>query len=117
MNDKRLNELLRQRALIEEHIVWLDAEIDELQGSVSNSPSPVPANRLEPIENPSPAPEVALPPSEDDPNPASAIADIYEELGPETEGSAKDARKGCLMIFGIAFLALAGLATWVWLAY
>ena len=32
MDDKRLNDLLKQRALIEEHLIWLNAEIDAAQG-------------------------------------------------------------------------------------
>ena len=27
MDDKRLNDLLKQRALIDEHLIWIDTEI------------------------------------------------------------------------------------------
>jgi len=116
MEEKRLSELLKQRALIEEHLIWLDAEIDAAQ-SESSVPvaSGVPANRLKEIED-SIGEKVDVIPIPK-PNPNLAAADIYEELGPDTRDSAKDARRGCMGIFAFAFLALGAIAAWVWFKY
>ncbi len=116
MEDKRLNELLKQRALIEEHLIWLDAEIDAAQGEHSTSAAgSIPANRLPQIEEPIVEKASALP--VDEPDPKLAVSDIYDELGPETRDSVKDARRGCLGIFAFAFLALAALVVWVYIKY
>lgn len=116
MEDKRLNELLKQRALIEEHLIWLDSEIDALQGEGSFSvASGVPANRLQKADEP--IAEHAKTPPVEEPDPHLAIPDIYDELGPETRDSAKDARRGCLAIFAFAFLVLAALVVWVYIKY
>ncbi len=116
MEEKRLNELLKQRALIEEHLIWIDAEIDEAQqdGSLP-APSPIPANRLQKIDEPILEKPSALP--IEDPDPNLAVSDIYDELGPETRNSAKDAQRGCLGIFAFAFLVLAALVVWVYAKY
>ncbi len=116
MEDKRLNELLKQRALIEEHLIWLDAEIDAAQGEHSiPKASGIPANRLPQTEEPIVEKSSVLP--IDEPDPKLAVSDIYDELGPETTDSAKDARRGCLGIFAFAFLVLAALVVWVYIKY
>lgn len=116
MDEKRINELLKQRALIEEHLNWLDAEIDATQGE---NPSPVvsgiPANRLQDIDEPNGEQTGAE--ALDEPDPNLAVSDIYDELGPETRDSAKDARRGCLGIFAFAFLVLVALVVWVYVKY
>ncbi len=123
MDQKRLDQLLHQRALIQEHLIWLDAEIDALQAKGSSFPSAIPPNRLEELDTaaetsakPKLLPEPA-PAPDPDPNPAHAITDIYDELGPNTEDSVQDTRKGCFLIFGAACLALAALVAWIWFAY
>jgi len=116
MDNKRLNDLLKQRALIEEHLIWLDAEIDAAQGENSTLVSSgIPANRLKDIEAPVEA-SMPLPPI-DDPNPKLAVPDIYDELGPETGSSVNEARRGCMAIFAVAFLALIALVVWVYIKY
>lgn len=116
MKDIRLNELLKQRALIEEHLIWLDSEIDAAQGENSNSvASSIPANRLQKTEGPIEEKASALP--VDEPDPKLAVSDIYDKLGPDTRDSVKDARRGCLGIFAFAFLVLAALVVWVYVKY
>lgn len=117
MDDKRLNDLLKQRALIEEHLIWLDAEIDAAQGGSATTlvSSGIPANRLKDIDEPVEA-NPSLNPI-DDPNPNLAVPDIYDELGPETGSSVNEARRGCMAIFAVAFLALIALVVWVYIKY
>ncbi len=116
MEDKRLNELLKQRALIEEHLIWLDAKIDAAQNQyLIPTTSNVPVNRFADIDT-NVGPQLDLVPSVD-PDPTLVISDIYDELGPATKDSAKEARKGCLAFFAIAFLAFAALAFWVSFKY
>lgn len=116
MEKKRLNELLKQRALIEEHLTWLDAEIEVVQNQFSVPlASKIPVNRLPQFEATfgRDAEAVALP----EPDPTLVAADIYNELGPDTKVSANEARKGCIGFFAFGFLALAALAVWVWIKY
>ncbi len=116
MENKRLNQLLKQRALIEEHLIWLDAEIDAVQGtSASTVASGVPANRLQSIEEPFKI-KAILPPIED-PDPNLVVSDIFDELGPETGNSANVARRGCMGVFAFAILALAALVVWIYIKY
>ncbi|MDE0767322.1 MAG: hypothetical protein OSB19_02935 [Opitutaceae bacterium] len=122
MANDRLIQLLKQRALIEEHLSWLESEISSLQSATIETPendpidNPIPANRLKSgealgyVDFSSETPSKRL---TDEPDPKAVLSDIYDKLGPETQDSVKDARKGCAMIFGCAFLVLAAIATWV----
>ena len=53
MPRNRLNELLKQRALLEEHLAWLESEINSEQSASIESTqtelplNPIPANRLQ----------------------------------------------------------------------
>ncbi|MGK0240897.1 MAG: hypothetical protein ACKVGW_00945 [Verrucomicrobiia bacterium] len=126
MANDRLKQLLKQRALIEEHLNWLESEINALQSTSLETPendppsNPVPANRLKSGET---LGSIDLPieaPSEqfvNEPDPKAVVSDIYDKLGPETQDSVQDARKGCALLFGCAFLALAAIAAWVWWTY
>ena len=117
MDDKRLNDLLKQRALIEKHLIWLNAEIDAAQGESATTLASRgnPANLLKDLEAPFEA-NPSLTPI-DDPNPNLAVPDIYDKLGPETGSSVNEARRGCMAIFAVAFLALMALVVWVYIKY
>jgi hypothetical protein len=122
VEDKRLQELLKQKALIEGHLQWIESEIAALQPSASSFKSThVASNWLESLETQTPAVRVAptnpSPKPSDEPDPKAAIPDIYDELGPDTRDSVNDARRGCIMIFAGAFLALGLLSLWVWYKY
>ena len=82
MDDKRLNDLLKQRALIAEHLIRLDAEIYAAQGESATTLASrgIPANRLKDLEAPFEA-HPSLSPIED-PNPNLAVPEISDELGP-----------------------------------
>jgi hypothetical protein len=91
----RLDELRRQRALLQEHLAWLDREIDAAAGD-ARPPAPVPA--VEPAR-PSPA---APPPT------AQAEADaeqLFAQFRAEQEKNAPPPTKaGCWMVFSLILL-------------
>ena len=99
---ERLSDLRRQRALIAEHLSWLDREIAAAGGEAL------------------PSPAVPLPPP---PEPISgtdllAADRILSEFRDEAERSPARVRLGCIGIFaaGMALLIL-GVATIYWLRY
>jgi hypothetical protein len=98
---ERLNELRRQRALLQEHLAWLDREIAAEQGH------PPPATAAVAPPAPLPAPTPASPAtalaSERDPD---AILARYRE---QTGDLKQNVRRGCFLYF-IAAFALVGLA-------
>lgn len=124
----RLSELLRQRALLQEHVAWLDREIESAARS-SASPStaalprpaptdvaafpPTPALPHVSVAEIPPAPSIpALPSRAMLPAPpaetvvvpgADAILDQYRV---ETRSVQQDVRKGCFLYFAAAFLLL-----------
>ena len=49
----RFQELLRQRALVQQHLAWLDGEIAEASGSTPATPTPAPR---QPFSSPHPTP-------------------------------------------------------------
>lgn len=90
----RLNELRRQRALLQQHLEWLDAEIAAAQ------PGEKP---------PSPAPTVAPRPAE--PVATVALEALLAEQKHAPESSAAQVRRGCFIAFGLIFVVL-GLAVY-----
>lgn len=124
---KRLTELQRQRALLQEHLAWLDREIAAAQSAAAPSATPTPV-----VASPSPAP---LAPSAPTPTPASPLLDSLpanpaahlpapNAAAPDVDqiiaqheqapGSLQhDTRRGCLMAFWILLLGtflVAGIA-------
>jgi hypothetical protein len=98
----RLAELRRQRALVLEHVAWLDREI-----AAATPLSPIADRSIPPlVASPQPTPAVAepgaLPVAAAPVGPeADAILDDYRV--PETSLKS-DVRKGCLLYFVGAFL-------------
>lgn len=84
MSEDRLQELRRQRALIQSHLDWLNAEIARQSPAKPAAP--------------------AVPPAAAE----SAPVEIPPEYQPDPQGSAHAAKRGCLFVF--VALALAGLA-------
>ncbi len=113
----RLDALLRQRALLQEHLAWLDSEIAATRppgtlvapaGSVGDARTPT-------LPAPAPARPVALPPlaapatstSDVSPTAVAAQADeILESYRTPPTSVKSDVRKGCLLYFVGAFLLL-----------
>lgn len=106
----RLAELVRQRALVQEHLAWLDREIAQA------TPAPVaPAPAAPPVPVPLPAPAVSeagpAHVAESRPAMAEAAADeIIERYRPSPGSVRTEVRKGCLLYFVAAFVLL-GLGT------
>lgn len=125
----RLQELLRQRALVEEHLAWLDRQIAEATPDRAAPPPPppvAPRYTLKPAASSAPAPQGYLasqaasiarhaaapvaPPAPRDENPAVATAAdaILEEYRVSPDSLKTDVRKGCFLYFFVA-LAVVGL--------
>ncbi len=114
----RLQQLLRQRALLQEHLAWLDREI--AAASESAPAKPVPIVRPAPASTPFVASQAAQilaassaaspfpPPAADVAPEVAAVADeIIQQYhrGPDTTKT--DVKKGCLLYFFAAFALVA----------
>ncbi len=131
----RLQELLRQRALLQEHLAWLDHEIAEASsGPAASFPTPVARATQQPLVIPSPitppSPTIlaarpiqsfaasqaaqilsataAAPVRDDAASPAvEAVANqIIEQYRVAPEATKTDVKKGCLLYFVGAFVLL-----------
>jgi hypothetical protein len=94
----RLTELQRQRALIQEHLAWLDREIATAQGKPL--PPPLVASQLAPANAPQ-ATATLSPPNE--PEVEKIISQYHKDPGLLN----KDTKRGCLIAFGLAMGVLA----------
>ena len=126
MANNRLNHLLKQRALILLHLSWLESEISTLERASIEAPendpqdSPIPSDRIiidDALESLEFTGESRSNQFVDEPDPKPVASDIYGKLGPETQNSVTDTRKGCVTVFGCLFLALAAIAVWIWWKY
>jgi len=99
----RLDELHRQRALLREHLAWLDREIAAAENA---SPAPAPAGTTAPalpaVPDLAPLPSV---PSSDRPGPVDAD-EMLAQYRTQSQDLRTDVRKGCFLYFTTAFLAL-----------
>jgi hypothetical protein len=110
----RLSELARQRALLSEHLAWIDREIaeetvkrlvpkqPEATAASISSEAPLPAAPMRATaqpEAPSPAKPVAGAPV---PEPA----EILDQFRVTPAAVKQDVRKGCLLYFAAAFVVL-----------
>ncbi len=121
----RLADLRRQRALVQEHLDWIDREITRAERQQQTSgvtPTAMPVANAAPDASPAIPPNPApLPPG----IPAAVVtpphltqADaILEEYRVPTNALKGDVRKGCLLYFAGAFLLLGfGIAV-LWFAF
>jgi len=93
----RLPELQRQRALLQDHLAWLDREIAAAQGKLV----PMPPAASQPAPAKAPAAPLHSATSE-------AAAEIIISQYQKDPGSVKtDTKRGCLTIFGYAMGVLA----------
>ncbi len=91
----RLSELQRQRALIQGHLAWLDAEI----AAVTGKPA-MPAITRQPLakpEQPAPVRATAVEPLTDE---------LIAQFGSETKSTVQDTRKGCILLFVLGMVLL-----------
>jgi hypothetical protein len=113
---ERLNELLRQRALLDEHLAWLEAEIaaEKRKGPVTQEAAPVFPPSSSPLIRPVVVPasvRVAAPP----PVIASPAAEvereaesILEQYRTEQAGVGTSVKRGCFAYFFLAMVILVG---------
>ena len=90
----RLDELHRQRRLLQEHLLWLDREIARESGapkSAADASTPLPASRA-PLPQPATEAGVSEPMAEE----------ILDQFGSGPENLKADTRKGCLTLFFVA---------------
>ena len=106
----RIAELARQRALLSEHLAWLDREIadETVKRLIPKAPDPAAANMAAVVPPPPPAqisePTVgAAPPLT---TTAPAAAEILDQFRVEPSAVKQDVRKGCLLYFAAAFVLL-----------
>lgn len=118
----RLAELRRQRALVAEHLAWIDREIaaaapaDSPLQSSADAPRPAPNLTVNAVSEP---PQPVLPINPSQRSDASAPASVPLPSLPESKPAEiqSDVRRGCFIYFALAtFLGLAGVALIVWLS-
>ncbi len=110
----RLAELRRQRALICEHLAWLDREIGRVESSSPPSTAATSATAESPViklddgSRPLTVPKApeASEPGQTDVADAEATR-LLEEYRPTATALKNDVRKGCVLYFVAAFVLLA----------
>lgn len=117
MDFERLEKLKRQRELIQEHLDWLNAEIDRATIHSTPTTSPKASRLAEAFATNKPVDiSLGLPDPESAPG-AVVAADLYSELGPDTKGAAAETRRGCLILSAIAFGSLAAAIAAIYIYY
>lgn len=111
----RLDALLRQRALLQEHLAWLDSEIAAARPGLAAAPVAAPAPVVSLPLRPAPlAPAPVLAPAAPESAPvapsvlAAQADEILESYRTPPTSLKSDVRKGCLLYF-VAALALVAL--------
>ena len=107
MSADRLAELLRQRALLQEHLAWLDREIAAWRLAVGGPArnEAVPAVNIPAAIKPEPEttrPIVSAEPA----RPTADVDALLEEYRVPPKTLQQDVRKGCLLYFLSGFLVL-----------
>ncbi len=115
MEHKRLQELKRQKDLLLEHLDWINQEIDRetLEHAPSTSPK---ASRLFEAIDGDKVVEVDLSFEQAENEKTSQeqiVSELYDELGPNTKNAAADTKRGCMIVGGLAFLALGTLIAYL----
>jgi len=96
----RLNELQRQRAIIQGHLAWLDSEIAAAQGSI---PTALPSlASFQPQAPTPPVPSTIATPAA----PYQDADELIAKFGTDTKSSAQSARRGCFLVFALSLLLL-----------
>lgn len=105
----RLDELRRQRALVQQHVEWLDAEIATETNRARPVASTVPATRAAPADTRSPIESIALRES-----PELEVLLAAQKSAPAN--SAAEVKRGCFIAFALLFVLL-GLAVYGFYLY
>jgi len=105
----RLDDLRRHRALLEEHLNWLDREIEAAaRGGPPAEPAPLPAPEIAPVRPPT-RPFV-MPATPRPPIPAAAdVERLFEQFrAEEQKQGAPPSKAGCWTVFSLILLVLVG---------
>lgn len=115
----RLTELQRQRALLQEHLAWLEKEIAAQSGANVSTPAGAQAAPQRAVQAaqvagrstpPSPIAAVTVIPTV----PAAADADaLIQQYGYDPKATSADVKRGCWFAFAGAFLVV-GLVLTIW---
>ncbi|MDB6170130.1 MAG: hypothetical protein JWM88_2994 [Verrucomicrobia bacterium] len=96
----RLDDLRRQRALISEHLAWIDREI---AAASPHAPAlPAPENRRGPVPLPVGLGHAPRPV----PNATAGAPRDFPEYQTDAAAVERDARRGCLLYAALGFVAL-----------
>jgi hypothetical protein len=113
----RLADLRRQRALVQDHLAWLDREIAEAAAATNVSPPAPPRSAVDDLVERSPAPRarisaVAMPEAAN----AIPVEALIEDYRVSPVSLKSDLRKGCLIYLacGLALLGVAVAALYFW---
>ncbi|MBL9210584.1 MAG: hypothetical protein JNL92_08935 [Opitutaceae bacterium] len=96
----RLAELVRQRALVQEHLAWLNREIAAAAESSKSAAGSAPAPLLPAAVNTAPPATASIEAKSADPD------EIIARYQATPANVKQDVRKGCLLYFAAAFLLL-----------
>jgi hypothetical protein len=88
----RLNELQRQRALLQEHLAWLEREIAAATGGLITPPVA------------RPAPATPPPPPASRAHAEAAAEEILSQYKDDTVSTESSVKRGCFLYFFLAFL-------------
>lgn len=105
----RLRHLQRQRALLGEHVAWLDSEIARETAAV-----PSPQAEGKPATD---APALTPAPPEHLPEPVSQADALIEKYAANERQKPADIRRGCFYLFAAAIILLTGAIIAVWLIF
>lgn len=117
----RLAELLRQRALLREHLAWLEKEIAAAGGGTTraaqSAPAAAAAQASAPTALPSPpSPIAAVTVISASPSRPPLDADaLIQRYGYDPKSSSADVKRGCWIAFAAAFAVLGILVALAWM--
>lgn len=118
MSADRLKDLLRQRALLSEHLAWLDREIASAQGASGTQPAAIAVPAQPPLASPSPGTGGAQAAPAASPVPAAEVDALFDRLRSEEMGQGQISKRGCWMVFAaLMLISVIGVATLVFLRY
>jgi hypothetical protein len=104
---ERLRHLQRQRALLGEHLTWIDSEIARETSTALNCPQPADKPASAPLIAPAPQAELV----------SDSAETLIEKYADEERQNPNAIRRGCLIVFTLSLaLIAAGVAT-VWILF
>jgi hypothetical protein len=119
----RLQELLQQRALIKEHLAWLEGEIAAASGRPleATRPASPAASPAQPAPSPSPstpvtAVKIATAPVVTGPRLHDDEDSLIAKLAAEEKSAPVPTKKGCWIFFWVTLLVI-GAAAWALLLF